>query len=159
MNRKVTKPVFDYLYHHLADIHSRKMKIISSFSIDFDEYMRMLDYLKLYIQQFERFLGDVDVDEGKCVLPFVIYNCIISLKSTESSDVWRCCVTLPKEESESMWVMPNVTLLECNTPAAFQLMLKRRGEKVDIERSGQVQKYTIKGIEPNPYIPLVQQEA
>ncbi len=159
MNLTVSKSVFDYLYHHLADIHSRKMKIINSFAIDFDEYMRMLEYLKTYIHQFERYLGDVRVTDGKNALPFVIYNCIVGLMSTEGSDTWMCCVTLPKEEAESVWLIPNVTLLPCNTPSAFELMMKRRGEKVDIERDGRLQNFMIKSIEPNPYIPLMRQEA
>ncbi len=157
MNQKVSKPVFDYLYHHLADIHNRKMKIINSFSIDFDEYMKMLDYIKSYINQFERFLSDVNVMDGKDALPFVIYNCVVSLK-TDSGESWQCCVTLPKEDCEEAWNIPGVLMLSCNSSADFELMLKRCGEKVDIERSGRVQKCTIKRIEPNPYIPVVQQE-
>lgn len=159
MNLTVTKSVFDYLYHHLADIHSRKMKIINSFAMNFDDYMRMLDYLKSYIHQFERFLGDVYVSDGKNTLPFIIYNCVIGLKSTNGSDTWMCCVTLPKEETETVWLIPNVTLLPCHTPSAFELLMKRRGEKVDIERDGRVQNYTIKSIDPNPYIPFLRQEA
>ncbi len=159
MNLTVTKSVFDYLYHHLADIHSRKMKIINSFALDFEEYMRMLEYLKTYIHQFERFLGDVNVADGKNVLPFVIYNSVVGLKNTDGSDAWMCCVTLPKEETESVWLIPNVTLLPCNLPLAFELLMKRRGEKVDIERDGRVQNYTIKSIDPNPYMPLMRQEA
>lgn len=159
MNLTVSKSVFDYLYHHLADIHSRKMKIISCFAIDFDEYMKMLEYLKTYIHQFERFLGDVSVTGSKNTLPFVIYNCIVGLKSTDGNENLMCCVTLPKEEPESVWLIPNVSLLSCNEPFAFELMLKRCGEKVEIERDGKLQKYTIKSIDPNPYIPFARQEA
>ncbi len=159
MNLTVSKSVFDYLYHHLADIHSRKIKIINSFAIDFDEYMRMLDYIKTYIHQFERFLGDVNVAEGKNTLPFVIYNSVVGLKNADGGETWICSVTLPKEESESVWLLPNVTLLSCNTPIAFELMLKRCGDKVDIERDGRQQRYTIKSIDPNPYIPFLRQEA
>ena len=159
MNLTVSKSVFAYLYHHLADIHSRKMKIINSFAIDFDEYMKMLEFLKSYIQQFERFLGDVNVVEGKNVLPFVIYNCVVSLKGADGHDAWMCCVTLPKEEPEAVWLIPNVTMLPCNIPAAFELLLKRIGEKVQIEKDGRIQNYTIKSIDPNPYIPFLRQEA
>jgi hypothetical protein len=158
MNLTVSKSVFDYLYHHLADIHSRKMKIINSFAIDFDEYMRMLDFIKTYIHQFERFLGDVGVSGAKNALPFVIYNCVVGLMSTQGNETWMCCVTLPKEESESVWLIPGVTMIPCNTTSAFELMHKRCGEKVDIERDGIMRNYTIKSIEPNPYIPLGRQE-
>lgn len=159
MNLTVSKSVFDYLYHHLADIHSRKIRIINNFAMDFDEYMKMLDYIKAYIHQFERFLGDVNVSESKNALPFVIYNSVVGLKSADGKEDWMCCVTLPKEESESVWLIPNVTMLACNTQTAFDLMLKRCGEKVEIEKDGRQQKYTIKSITPNPYIPFVRQEA
>lgn len=156
MSTTVSKPVFDYLYHHLADIHSRKMKIIAGFALDYDEYMKMLNHLNAYIQQMENFLNQAETQGGKNELPLVIYNCIVSLKQGNKSN--RYCVTLAKELVEQSWQVSDVTMLACNAPLAFELLLKRRGDNVEIVKDGEKKKFTICDIDPNPHIPIARPE-
>lgn len=159
MNLTVSMPVFNYLYHHLAEIHNKKIKIINSFAMDFDEYMKMLDYIKTYINRFERFLGDMSVTECNDMLPFVIYNCIVRLSSTSGNETLICSVSLPKEVDEKSWFVSNVTMIQCNTSEAFDLLLKCCGDKVEIEKAGKKKRYSVISIEPNPNLPLERHEA
>lgn len=157
MSMTVSKPVFDYLYHHLADIHNRKMKIVAGFALDYDEYMKMLDHLKAYIQQMEHFLNQSDTQGSKNELPFVIYNCIVALR--HNNETRRYCATLAGEQAEQSWQVSDVTMLACNSPLAFELLFKRCGDKVEIEKDGEKKKFTVCGIDPNPHIPIIRPEA
>lgn len=153
----VTKPIYDYIFQHLAEFHNNKMKIINSFAYDFDEYMQMLNFAKKYINKCERFLGDATTIDGNDELPFVIFNCIVQL-SSDSDEELSCCITLPKEEYELALAAYNVTPIPCNLPPARELIFKRCGESVVFENSGESHTYTIRRIELNPFIPLDQNE-
>ncbi len=159
MKQKVSKTIFDYLYQHIADIHMRKISIINSFALDYDEYMRVLEFINNYIKKFERFLGDVEITNGKNLLPFVIFGSVVGLQSFEGIESLRCCVTLPKEEYESLWTGENVSLVPCNTRSASELIFKKCGEEVCLDYGGRSRRYVIKSIEPNPYVPLVRMES
>lgn len=158
MRLAVTKPVFNYLFQHMVEIHSKKMKIVNSFAIDFDEYMNMLSLIKTYINKCERFLGDVTIvreaDEAY-ELPFVIFNSITHL-SDEDGEEWSCIITLPKDDYEPP--ISNVDFIPCNTPEAYELILKQCGQSVVIEKDGKRKEYTVKGIEPNPLMPFEENE-
>lgn len=151
----VTQPIFNYIFQHVAQFQYNKMKIVNTFANDFDEYMLMLSLVKDYINRCERFLGDMTTTDGHDdELPFVIFNCIVRL-SSECGEDWSCCVTLPKDDENSL---SNVIPIPCNSPEASELILKKRGESIVVEKDGKSNTYTVKHIEPNPLFPLHQNE-
>jgi hypothetical protein len=157
MSMTITQPIFDYIYQHLTEFHSNKMRVVNHFAYDFDEYMKMLSYAKQYISHCEHFLGDACTADGNDELPFVIFNSIIRLSSDNGED-WSCCIVLPKAEFENSLIIANVTPIRCNSPESYELLLKQSGESAVIEKDGKTNTYTIKSIETNPYIPMVQNE-
>ena len=69
----VTQDVFNYLFKHMLDIHDQKMNLVSSYSIEYDAYMKMLTTLKDYIKRLEKYIESAQIQCGQNELPFVIY--------------------------------------------------------------------------------------
>lgn len=158
MNMTITKPVFSYLYNHIVDINNKKMNIVNNFAMDYDKYMMMLNFIKAYIKKLENYVEKVYVVDGTDKLPFVIYHSIVRMESKDGRETHSCSVTLPKSEHEMVCQIQNVTMIPCIEPTAFSLIFKNRGEGIEIQREGKSFKYIIKDIEPNPYIPIVEEE-
>ncbi len=143
----VSQNVFDYLIKHMLDIHEQKMSIVSSYSIEYDEYMKMLYTIKNYIKRLERFLESVSVSDCPDKIPFVIFGCSIHLNSVGSSDNMVCSIVLPTDsrfyESEDK----GVTLIKCCTPAADTLLFKKAGDRFMLDGFGDDVCWKIENIE------------
>ena len=154
MSVTVTKPVFDYLFKHLVFIHDKKIRIINSYSANYQVYMQMLDFLKSYIEFMERFLGDVEVGDGEDTLPFVFFDCIFHLSDPDTGESLVCSVVLPIDENENSVQSGHIKHIPCNEPLASELVFKKRGDIIVFEEDGKSSRYTIKSIEANPRFPI-----
>lgn len=147
----VSQDVFDYLIKHMLDIHEQKMRIASSYSLEYDEYMKMLLTVKGYISRIENFLGSAAVGECPDRIPFVIFGCNICLSAVGAGEDMVCKIVLPTDSKFDNVEDNGVYLIKGGSADAERLLYKTTGEKVKLNCFGDVA-YKINSLELNDLI-------
>lgn len=132
----VNQNVLDYLIKHMLDIHEEKMSIISCYSAEYDEYMKMLFTLNEYINRIEKFLASVQInDDSVDELPFVIFGCNVLLCESGTQQQMLCSIILPNDPRVGRNIHDEVTLFPCCSDKANALLYKAVGDKVRLGSS------------------------
>ena len=136
----ITKQAFDYLLSHLLDINKRKLNIISPYSIDYDKYTSMLNFLNAYIKRIGDFLDQAVVDNNGCDSPFVTIGSLIHTEGQGTYDRSVYKVVLPQEVDDES---NNVKLYCCTTPQSNALLFSRTGDTAALKEDGRIKRCTI----------------
>ena len=150
----VTQDVFNYLLKHMLDIHDQKMSLVSSYSIEYDAYMKMLTTLKDYINRIEKYLESAQIQNGSNHLPFVLFGSHVYLSHAKTGENFLCSIILPNDPRYGKSVHNDVHLIDCSSTAADALLYKCVGDTVYLEECGEIKSMTIKAIEIDVAMPI-----
>lgn len=150
----VTQDVFNYLLKHMLDIHDQKMSLVSSYSIEYDAYMKMLITLKDYISRIEKYLECAQIQSGPNHLPFVLYGSHVYLSHDKTGENLLCSIVLPNDPRYGKSLHNGISLIDCSSAAADALLYKGAGDTVDMDICGEVRSMTIKAIEMDKTMPI-----
>lgn len=145
----VSQDVFDYLIKHMLDIHEQKMSIVSSYSIEYDEYMKMLFTIKGYIKKIENFLESATISKCSNHIPFVIFGCNIHLSSESTNENMVCRIVLTNDSKFDEKEDNGVIIIKCCAPAADSLLFKKIGDKVKLNGYNENSYWVIKNLQLN----------
>lgn len=143
----VSREIFDYLLDHMLDIHQRKINIVSPYSLDYDQYMSMLEFLNSYIRKIGDFLDVAVVDDDcKSALPFVVLGSLVYTEGMGLYERDTYSIVLP-EETQDMSHNSAIKVYTCLSPVSHALLFKKAGDKVALEEDGRFHHCTIKRID------------
>ena len=150
----VTQDVFNYLLKHMLDIHDQKMSLVSSYSIEYDAYMKMLTTLKDYIKRIEKYLESAQIQSGSNHLPFVLFGSHVYLSNEKTGENLLCSIILPNDPRYGKSLHNDVLLIDWCAGAADALLYKSVGDSVSVEVCGEAKSMTIKAIEIDAAMPI-----
>jgi transcription elongation GreA/GreB family factor len=130
MNRQITKEVFSFLAMHMKDIQSRKMKLVKQYSMDYDMYVKVLEFLNSYIKDIEVYLDNSVIVEGDSAPPFAVIGSIVSVKDAskrEHSYIITAAGTSSTYEASS-----GCQDVSCFSELGMRLLFKEVGQEVKL---------------------------
>ena len=133
MRVTMSKENYNYLANHLVYIHREKLNMIKGYSLDYDSYIGMLDYLNAYIKRLEHLLDNAIIATGDTLPPFMVIGstAVISRNGVQT----EYSVILPNGGHLSRQRI-GAQVLQAGTPDADALLFKAAGESVCLESIG-----------------------
>ena len=134
MRVTMSKEHYNYLANHLVYIQRDKLSMIKGYSLDYDSYTGMLDYLNGYIKKLEHLLDNAIIATGDTPPPFMVIGstAVISRNGVDT----EYSVILPNGGHLSRQ-RQGVQVIEAGTKNADELLFKSMGENVSFESIGQ----------------------
>lgn len=145
MNKtRLSKEVFEILVKHLVDIEEEKERLLERYfpetTDDRQNFEAMIDEYFKGIENYISITKVNDIVKSEC--PFIIIGCVVELESEEDDESETYQIVSPFESKLSS----NFDYASYLSPMGRALLLKRKGDKVDIETPMGKFTYIIKNI-------------
>jgi len=133
MRVTMSKQIYQYLANHLVYVHHQKLKVIKSYSYDYDAYTSMLGYMNNYIGQLEHILDNAIISQEANEPPIVIFGstAVISWNDVQT----ECGIVLPNG-GHLTCQRPGAQIFTAGSPDAEALLFKTVGEMVSLQAFG-----------------------
>lgn len=134
MRVTMSKEHYNYLANHLVYIHREKLNMIKCYSLDYDSYTGMLDYLNGYFKKLEYLLDNAIITTGETLPPFIVIGSTAVISRNGVTTEYS--VILPNGGHLSRQRI-GAQVLNAGTPDADELLFKPVGESVIFDSIGQ----------------------
>lgn len=139
MRVTMSKEQYNYLANHMAYIQREKLNMIKGFSMDYDSYIGMLDFLNGYIKNMEDLLDNAIITTSETQPPFVVIGSTALI--TRNGVTSEYSVIMPSGGHLSRQRAGTQALI-VGSSDANTLLFKVPGDKVTLDaigQSGQIQ--------------------
>ncbi|ADL07242.1 GreA/GreB family elongation factor [Thermosediminibacter oceani] len=141
----LSKTAFEALIKHLADLEAGKSRLIDEHFSNSPREARELEHLlDNYIKFMDEFISSVQQeDTADESFPYVVINSRVQVQDIENDETYNFRVVLPSGNIASDPEIYSVSVL---SPVGKSLLLKKPGEKVQVNAPGGMFLYEIKAI-------------
>lgn len=141
----LSRPVFDSLVRHLANIEEEKDRIMDEYypniTKERDEFRSLLE---TYISEIEGVISNVKINESEISgCPFVTIGSIVEIEDLHSGDTERFRIVSPFRNKVNM----NSNCASYLSPMGRALLMKKINDSVEIKTPAGKSAYSIKAIE------------
>lgn len=134
MRVTMSKENYNYLANHVVYIHREKLNMIKGYSLDYDSYTGMLDYLNGYVKKLENLLDNAIIATGETSPPVMVIGSTAVINRNGLRTEYS--VILPSGGHLSRQRI-GAQVLTAGTPDADELLFKVAGESVTLGSIGQ----------------------
>jgi transcription elongation GreA/GreB family factor len=133
MRVTMSKQIYQYLANHLVYLHHQKLKVIKSYSHDYDSYTSMLQYMNDYIGKLENILDNAIISQKACEPPIMVFG---STAVIRWNDVQTECGIIMPNGGHLTRRRPGAQIFAAGSPDAEALLFKTVGEEVTLQAFG-----------------------
>lgn len=142
--KAISKEMFDFLKNHIVEVEKEKESLIREhYPENTDESMDIKELFKNYMKTVSDYLADIKIAPGAAdTCPFVIINSIVEVQDTEDMDTYKYRIVLPYSKNADI----GIDCASCLSPLGRELLLKKAGQKANIQIPTGTLHYMIKNI-------------
>ena len=142
---KLSKITLEKLTHHLIEVRANRGKIIDDvFPEVTKERHEFESLMELYIYEVDRFINNTKpIESPENSLPFVIMGSEVKVSDIKNDSTFKFTVVAPFQSQRESH---NIFDVSCLSPVGRALLLKKVGDKVEVEAPGGMFHYVIESI-------------
>ncbi|MGI5849343.1 MAG: hypothetical protein ACOX8Q_04675 [Christensenellales bacterium] len=136
MAKQITKEIYNFLVLHILEMRNQKINIANQYSIDYEKYIEVLEFLNSYIISIEEFLDKAKIVTGDHIPPFVIIGSIVDVADTISKTSRSLMIMAPGSHTVYDETKDGCEMVSCFSDIGRSMLLQEEGHSLTIKKPG-----------------------